>query len=403
MIDLNKIYEHVFALEYRQGFKSYDIYDGSGLRIPGLRRLKPVRRGSTYFNKFSPFNIRKWLGISERKYPHTVACMVNAFCNAPVAHVPEKFIREQVEWLISISLIQKYGYHCWNGLGIFIDMKNGAINPTVPGLIGTSAVARALAGYYRKTVDPRIPDILRSVRDDLVTNYYQEYSGTSFFRYKPITPSWKFTINASAIGAALLCHINHLLGETKGMDQVGAAVSSILNTQEEDGRWKYTIDLKDGKHKEQADFHQAYIIKALMDIHHTEILTISMQNAIRRGLDYQNNVQLEPSGALYYRYPQKYPYNIHNQLYAFYVNQIASGMLDEGCNDKANLIFNWTLKHLYVPSLGFIYGAYPCLKIKIPYSRWGNAHALYLISHLINSEACAEPTGTKHILQKDAQ
>ena len=169
------------------------------------------------------------------------------------------------------------------------------------------------------------------------------------------------------MGAALLCHINHLLGETKGLSQSEAAVLSILDFQEEDGRWKYTIDLKDKKHKEQIDFHQAYIIKALLDIHDTEMLAVTMENAIRRGLNYQNNVQLGPSGALYYRYPRKYPYNIHNQLYAFYVNQIASGVLKEAYSDKADLIFNWTLKHLYEPSLGFIYGAYPCLKIKIPY------------------------------------
>lgn len=385
MADLRKLYECIFGLEYEQGFKSYDIYDGSGLKIPSFCKFKLVRIASTYFNKYSPINFRKLLGIPRRKYPHAVACMVNAFYNAPVANVSEEFIKEQVEWLISISLIQKYGYYCWNGLGISIDMKKGDINPEVPGIIGTSAIACALAGYFQKTADPRIPEILRSVRDSLIYNYFQKHSGFSFFRYKPVTPQWMFTINASAKGAALLCHINHVLGETSGLDRAEAATLSILDVQEDDGRWKYTIDLKHCRHKEQIDFHQSYILKDLIDIHDTGMLSVPMENAIRHGLKYQNEVQLESSGALYYRYPHKYPYNIHNQLYAFYVNR-AAAFLDAEYSEKANLILNWTLKHLFDPKLGFIYGAYPGLKIGIPYSRWGNAHALYLFSLLMDNK-----------------
>ncbi|MFW6271763.1 MAG: hypothetical protein ACOC1Q_01830 [Desulfosalsimonas sp.] len=385
MADLETVYNHIFALEYTQGFQSYDIYDGSGLNIPGLRRFRSTRMVSTYFNKFSPVNFRKFLGISRRKYPHAVACMVNAYYNASVERVPAAFIREQVDWLLSASLIEKYGYHCWNGIGISIDMKQNTIDPGVPGLIGTSAVARALAAYYKKTGDAGMPEVLRSVRDDIIQNYYQVYSGVSFFRYKPNTSPWQFTINASAKGAALVFHINHLLGENKGLDLAESAVSSIINAQEADGRWKYTIDLKDGRHKEQADFHQAYIIKSLLDIYETGLLEISVTNTVKEALVYQNTVQLQPSGALYYRHPRKYPYNIHNQLYAYFVNRMAGFLgVSNDWEKEADRIFKWTMKHLYSPEIGFIYGAYPGIKIKIPYLRWGNAHALYLFSILMN-------------------
>ncbi|ABW67633.1 hypothetical protein [Desulfosudis oleivorans] len=384
MADLKKIYEHIFRLEYEQGFKSYDIYDGSGLKVPLLRQLKSGRMASTYFNKFSPFNFRTVLGISKRKYPHAVACMVDAYFNCPVDRIPEDFIKEQFEWLISKSLKDRYGFHCWNGLGISIDMKGGGIKPDIPGLIGTSAVARVLCAYYQKTADERIPEILRSVRYDLLTNYFQMYSGFSFFRYKPVTPPWVFTINASAKGAALICHINHILGEDQGLEQVASAVSSILDSQEKDGKWKYTMDLKNGRHKVQTDFHQAYIIKALLDIHHSGMLDIPLADAIIRGIDFQNKTQLLSSGAIYYRHPVKYPFNIHNQLYAFYVNKAAS-FLDKSYDRKGELILDWALKHLYDSGLGFIYGAYPAIKIRIPYARWGNAHALYLFSLLMNS------------------
>ncbi|NDY74107.1 hypothetical protein DO021_12800 [Desulfobacter hydrogenophilus] len=399
MVDLKEIYDHLFALEYAQGFNSYDIYDGSCLTIPGFRRMKPVRMASTYLNKFSPINLRTVLGISKRKYPHAVACMVDAFYHESASVVPEKFIREQVEWLISRSLFKTYGHHCWNGLGISIDMKGGGVNPEVPGLIGTSAVVRALCACYQQTTDPRIPKILRSVREDLTSNYFQTYSGVSFFRYKPVTLPWMFTINASAKGAALICHINLVLGEDQGLDQVQAAVSSILETQEKDGKWKYTLDLKHGRHKEQIDFHQAYIIKALLDIHSTGLLEIPLEKAIMRGITFQNEIQLLPTGALYYRYPGKYPCNIHNQLYAFYIN-MAGAFLDAAYEKKAALIFDWTLEHLYDPGLGFIYGSYPGVKIRIPYSRWGNAHALYLFSLLINDKLERKRVAS---IQKDTQ
>lgn len=294
-------------------------------------------------------------------------------------------MRDQVEWLLRISLVEKWGYHCWNGLGISIDMRGDDIDPSIPGLIGTAAVALALAAYCRRTGDPRIPEILRSVRDGLITNHFQEYAGISFFRYKPVTPLWQFTINASAIGAALLCRINELLRETKGLSQAERAISSILDFQEHDGRWKYTVDLKSGRHKEQVDFHQAYILLALLEVQNTMLLPFGIETSVRRGLDYQNSVQLRPTGALYYRYPKKYPYNIHNQLYAFYVNRLA-GRLNTTYQEIAEVILNWTLEHLYDPDLGFIYGVYPGFKIRIPYSRWGNAHAVYLFSRLLSNE-----------------
>jgi len=373
-------YERVFYIEHSNSFKSYDLYDGSSFAFLGLERFEYAKLTSTYLNKFSPFNLRTALKIKKRLYPHSLACIVNAYYNKPVGFITECEIKKISEWLISQSLIKKYGFHCWNGLGVSMVMRGVDVNPEVPGLIGTAAITKSLIARYKKYKETRIKEILESVRQNLLTNHFVIYNRTPFLKYKPSTEPWKFTINASAIGASLIAEITSILKDDCGVEEVINIVNSIINNQKKDGSWLYTVDLKTGKHKQQYDFHQAYIVKSLMEIEKTELFADSLEKPILKGIKYHNDKQLMSNGQIYYRLPKKYPANIHNQLYGYYINKVASKRYGTEFNDVADLIYQWTYSNLYNDSTGFIYGKYPCCKINIPYSRWGNSHYLLIQS-----------------------
>jgi len=380
---LETIYNRVFEIEYQNKFESYDLYDGSTFSFAGMEKIKNLQMVSTYLNKFSPVNLRNILSIRKRKYPHAIASIVEAYFNKHLPFIEEKEIITLSDWLIDQSLTNLYGGHCWNGLGIEIIMKNGNIKPNVPGLIGTSAVASSLIARYQKYGEPEIGSILISVRNYIVENQFVTHKDKSFFKYKPVTPEWKFTINASAIGAALVCRICKILNDERGLKEVEEAVKTIIDVQKKDGRWLYTINLKDGDHKEQIDFHQAYIIKALMEIEMSGLIGKDLKESIRRALVFQNKVQVMKTGAVYYRYPKKYPLNIHNQLYVYYTNWLAPKILEVDFGNELGNPLKWALDNLYDEKEGFIYGRYPMKKYSVPYSRWGNAHALLLISKII--------------------
>lgn len=385
MADLLKIYRNLFLISDENDFRSYDVYDGSTFKFAGLEKFRTPRLLSTYFNKFSPYNFRNWLNIEKRWYPHSVACVVNAYYNYPDSSIDEQKIEELVEWLIGKSLIQKYSYHCWNGVDIPITMRRGNIYPNVAGLIGTSAVAQALLAVYQQKKGARIKEILLSVRNHILKNHFTVYEGIPFLRYKPITPKWQFTVNAAAKGASLIFEINNMFDEKKGLEEAERTVQSIMEAQEIDGRWKYTLDLRNSNHKEQIDFHQAYIVQSLLEIKATTLSTLDLDRTIHSAIKYQNEHQLMANGQIYYRYPNKYPANIHNQLYAYFINMMATRFGDEDYDIYAERIMNWTLDNLYDEKKGFIYGLYPLKKIDISYARWCNAHALLIISNVLKN------------------
>lgn len=387
MINLLKIYTNLFRIEHENNYNSFDVYDGSNLKLPGLQKLKLAQLISTYFNKFSPVNCRRCLRIKKRRYPHAIACVINAYYNYPDAATSKNEIRELVTWLVNKSLIEKYGEHCWNGLGVPMRLKGNNINPAVPGIIGTAAVGKAILSVYLKTKENKYAEILRSVRSYVKQNHYICYKDLSYLKYRPTTPDRQFTVNAAALGASLIYGINEALEEEKELKEIEEVVQTIINMQEDDGRWKYRFDFKNDSYREQIDFHQAYIILSLMEVYATGLSNINLKASIRKALKYQNKVQVMSNGQIYYRYPKKYPVNIHNQLYAYYVNKRAAEVFKDKKYDAfADKIIAWTMNNLYNEKKGFIYGLYPLKKINISYSRWGNAHALLLISELLRSE-----------------
>ena len=98
----------------------------------------------------------------------------------------------------------------------------------------------------------------------------------------------------------------------------------------------------------------------------------------KKGYNYICNVQIDNEGAFYWRFPKKYPIDIHNQVQG--IISMAVNREDEN-KERLDGILNYTIVNFWDKKKHyFYYQKCPLFKNKISYSRWCNAWMLYALT-----------------------
>ena len=362
-----------------------DPYDGLNTKNGLLLTSRMSRLILSYFIKFSPINFRKILRVQSRPNNKAVALICRAIIRQPIQSASDIILQQHIEYILSQSLYKDYGYYCWNANNFPIQTIREYQMPTVPGIIGTEACASAIFDYYRYREKRKdLEQILINVRDFFLNELLVRNRESVYFKYKPISKEYECIYNASLIAAKYIAKIDNYFNLHSNEDIVHSCFRFVISKQNKDGSWYYGLNLKTGYQKKQIDFHQGFILDAILEYLDIVDHKQAFLESYLKGLDFYYQKQFNRDGKSYYRYPRKYPIDIHNQAQGI-ITFVKAGKIDKKYMTFAKKIANWTTREMRSTSGYFYYQKFPFVNNKIPYIRWGQAWMLYALAILLHN------------------
>ena len=378
---------HQIEKENYLGYDPYDFY------LSPIAKFLPKSIWFLHLQKFSPINFRPIIGIKKGMVTKVYALMIDSYLNL-YEYTSEKVYLEKAESLFHkmlkaavVSTSEEVGwgrnYPFKTGGEIHDDKK--------PLVYLDSRIGLAIVHLYDVTKEKSLIPLLHKIITNILrTGRVLKKEGYSFIGYSP-DKNTRLTFNASMVAAELFfkyldrskqstCYID-------GLDLRKVAediVRTMIHYQEEDGSWAYGFSAK-GNLFAQRDFHQGFVIDSLylsLPYIHDVSLKKQAMEAYNKGYAFLKTIQIDKDGAFYWRYPKKYPIDIHNQ---------AQGILSLSINksDDDDMILNriveYTMENFWNRQRGnFYYQLWPLFRNKISYSRWCNAWMLFSMTTLLN-------------------
>jgi hypothetical protein len=103
-------------------------------------------------------------------------------------------------------------------------------------------------------------------------------------------------------------------------------------------------------------------------------------NSYQKGIEFYYENQFLKSGQGIYRYPKKWPVNIHNQSQGI-ITFSRAGRFNSKYLEFAKTITDWTFQNMYdYKKEYFYYLKYPFFTNKINYIRWSNCNMLHALA-----------------------
>jgi len=392
-LDAERIYSSISRLESWIGgrYEGWDPYDGlNSSKLRSMRLGRPyVQMGMVQLHRLSPINLRALFGVEKGVDTKGLAVFVQAYLELHTATGEERYLRQATELseaIIGSSLKDSVGDHAWASHYFpFIGADAGALSPSVPDIIGTSNVLKALSSLQMALREERLEGVIGSCQAYL-RRMVERRDGLSYFMY---TPEWKGKIvpNASAEAlSAIACSLR-----VRPNDELRAicddVLRSVLRLQRKDGSWAYSI-YPSGREYFQHDFHQGYIIGGLLSYRDLApaALRDEVDNAIDRALAFYKSLFLKDGRSLY-RAPQRFPVDIHNQSQGIITFTMAGEMKgDTAYIEMAWTIADWTIRNMQDGKGFFYYQKWPMVTNRIPFMRWSQAWMLLALASLYAHE-----------------
>ena len=191
------------------------------------------------------------------------------------------------------------------------------------------------------------------------------------------------TINANLLAAEILAYDDYLHKKKEHRELILGVLDFTKKLQNEDGSWYYSYNIETFEPKKQIDFHQGYILET-MDIilKFSQIDNDNFLSVMERGLEFYYKNQFYPHGYAYWRYPKKWPVDIHNQSQGIITfSKFSDLKLSWYITDEK--ITDWTIKNMRNSDGRFYHQKWPFIKNKTSYMRWNQAWMLLALTTLI--------------------
>ena len=289
--------------------------------------------------------------------------------------------------LVSSNCDLQYGHltflshlHLW---GSSFDIQIGGVfsSKNTPNSVSTSFAGISLIDYYSVNKSGFILDLIKRVREDIFKVFLVD-NDNSFFLYS--TQHSNIIINQNALVLRFLFLSDKISPLTDNQFGICKKILSevILSKQTKEGFWPYNID---SNQRLDFDYHQGFIIEALIDISNNERCKSSLiSKTIERGLYFYKNSLFHPSGRSTWKRYGNWPVDIHDLCQGI-VTFSKSGNKEDVF--FADTIISWTLKNMRDKSGYFYYHRWPRFTNKIYYNRWSQSWAcLALATNLRNNQ-----------------
>jgi hypothetical protein len=343
----------------------------------------------TQVNVYSFINLRPILKIEKGKDTKGHALFIQAYANLYNATKDATYIKELekcISFLEKNSLKEKFNFHCWSSHYFpYLFNNKIKITPDIPDIIGTSQAIIALVKSYKILKYDSLKEIITSSTKCLTEYFLDKNNGDYFFKYYLSENYDKVVLNASAQGLESISHILSINEEEKLKNIGENIVKFIIKNQKNDGSWVYSITHNE-KERIQLDFHQGYMIDGLLSFLSYSTNKEAIIHAIEKGTEFYKNTLFFKNGQSYYRYPIKYPVDIHNQAQGIITFCKLSSTYPTYL-EFANVIAKWTIEYMQNPAGFFYHQKWWLLTNQIPYMRWGQAWMLLALSSLLEEIA----------------
>jgi len=371
----------------RENYLGWDPYDALNSKI-----VQKITFNNPYLetiiiqiNKYSMINFRHLLKIQKGVDLKGIALFAQAYSKLWKLTKKEDYIKDLKSFLYIIdnrSLRSRHTFDCWAGHYFpYTAIDKSTLDENTPELIATSQVINALVDSYKLLREDKLKQMAISAYDFLIQNLLERLeAGVCFFKYS-LTENDKIVLNASAQGLEALCRLRSVYVTDDMNDLCEKLAKFLIKCQKEDGSWVYSM-YNTGKVRNQLDFHQGYIIDGLLAYLQYAENKNCLIDAIIKGAKFYKNVLFHNNGTSYYRYPIRYPIDIHNQAQGI-ITFCKLSILDPSYLNFAKTIASWTISNMQDKSGYFYYQKWPFFINKIPYMRWSQAWMMLALSTLM--------------------
>lgn len=366
----------------RNGLEGYDPYDA--LSSPLLKRLKSkwLRIAFTVLFRLSPINLRKIFHVKKGINPKSMGLYLSSYSKLhALGYIRSSESAHNIfKWLCDHSS-KGYSGFCW-GYNFPWQSRARLLDEGIPTIVNTSFIGHGILDFYDIHKDESALDVARSSCDFILKDLnISKSNGGICFSYTPVEEN--IVHNANVLGASLLARVYSYTKEDELLDYAKRSFHFTLGYQHKNGMWAYNMQKKTGKERFQTDWHQGFILDSIMwFIQALDSKEEQYENALEIGARFYRN-QFRNDAVSYWRWPRKWPVDIHNQAQAIITFSKLNRYIP-GSIEIAEKIAEWTIDNMRNKKRGyFYYQRWPFLVNKISYNRWGQAWMLLGLVNLI--------------------
>jgi hypothetical protein len=388
-------------LDYCQarGWSGYDPYDALNSRIltalPFANRRVP-RIALTQALKRTPVNIRPVLFVPKTENAKAIALFLSALVRLSRAE-PEhgRLCGTLIERLIALRAHGSPRW-CW-GYSFPWQTRTVVVPAAAPNLVCTAFAANALLDAYEAEHDPRCLLMAVSAADYVRHELFWRDGAVSGFAYP--TPASRVQVhNANFLGAALLCRVAGITGDSRLVGPALEVARWSASKQRADGSWDYGSE---STQRWVDNFHTGYNLCALHAIGR-HLGTAEFSACVRRGLEFYRSHFFRADGAPRYFHDRDYPVDIHCVAQSV-ITLLDLKDLDAENERLAEGTLRWAMARMWDERGFFYYRVLRFGTIRTSYMRWSQAWMLLALAVFAASSDAPAPAAERPAMRRRAQ
>ena len=365
----------------KENFKGYSLYDSHTGKIPFEKFGKTISFLSNQVVKRSLVNIRPVIGVQKQMNPKGIGLFLHSYCllkKIGFEGIDNEKLDKQIQYFynwLKENYSKGWSGICWGYHYDWPRSDGSYFRAHTPSVVVTAYICRGLVAYYELTKDEQVIEIIQSASRFVLNDVFKtEYEEGICFSYTPEQQDTVF--NANLLAAEVLAYSDKLSGKTIHRETIKEVLRFTLHHQNENGSWYYSLHPKTGKPKDQIDFHQGYMVETIHRICQISGLEDPVYSeSIREGLRFYREKQFDENGASLWRFPKKWPVDIHNQSQGI-ITFSKFSKHDSGNLNFAEKIAAWTIDNMQGEDGQFYYQKWPLITNKVNYMRWNNCWML---------------------------
>lgn len=385
MEDLYDAMTRVRAYVESEQYQGYDPCDALNASYDFTKLGLYAPRLATYLHRRAPVNVRPFLGVSRGIHPEALGVFLYAYAQLYEIEKNEYYL-EKAHYLVRlIQETMSHGYRgaCW-GHNFALAGPGKPLPAYTPTVTSTAFVVRGLFKYYLLSKDEYVFSLILSACDFILNDIpLTETEYGLCFSYSPLKRDCCYS--ASLLAAEVLARGYALTNSDELRSSALRAVDFAVAHQRDDGQWKYSIDIKTGRERDQAPFQQGCIIDCIRDItRFTRVNSDPYQAAILQGAHVYKNNGFTRNGRSSGGMLGGWPVDIRHQAQGIITFSRLS-TVNESYGEFAERIARWTVKNMQDKKGHFYYRKHILWANKIPYMRWSQAWMFRAFTQLITT------------------